>query len=125
MPGADTFEVYVGEKLMLKAALHNRKETPAISLDARDQQLNVIYNQCGETGTSRKMTLKNDQNTILKEWRFKDVDIHTKDGMVINVKDILAFKKANQRLSLYYSAKEREEVLLAPIQLGDKTASSH
>ncbi len=123
-PGSDSFEVYINNKLVLEQYVYNRKATPPLLLDeAGTEQIDVFYSHCGITGTSRKITLKDEQNKILKEWRFPDVDAHVKNAMSCNAKDIAAFKKGHQSLNLFYSAKEiQKEIMLAPIQWSDKTA---
>jgi len=127
MPGTDYFEVYLNNKMVLQESMYNRKATPALLLDETStDQLRVYYSHCGATGTSRKITLKDEQNKSLKEWRFPDVDKTVKDAMSCSVKEITAFKKGGHTLTLYYSAKESaNEVALAPIQWLDKTASSN
>jgi ferredoxin-like protein FixX len=127
MPGGDYFEVYLNNKMVLQETLHNRKATPPLLLDETStDQLHVYYSHCGETGTSRKITLKDAQNKSLKEWKYPDVDKTVKDAMSCSVKEITAFKKGGHTLTLFYSAKESaNEVALAPIQWLDKTASNN
>lgn len=106
-PGGDSFQIYVNNKLTVNEHIYGQRETPKLSLnrEAGQDQLSVNYSHCGETGTARAILLKDDQNKVLKEWRYADVEKTQKDPMNFTVKDIAAFAGKNN-LGLYYSSKE-------------------
>jgi hypothetical protein len=81
----------------------------SIELDqsASNGQLAIRYFHCGQPGKSRVVTIKDEQNVVLKEWRFGD----TKDAsakLCCNVKDILSLPKikAGKKVNLYYTSTE-------------------
>jgi hypothetical protein len=67
----------------------------------------VKYNECGRTATGRTITIKDDSDNVLKEWRFEGASSGYEKSMLCPVKDILALKQqGNSTLKLYYSSKE-------------------
>ena len=107
--GGEGFEVYLNDKLVLQqyGEKMNTVKTLALDQSASNGQLAIRYYHCGKPGKSRIVTIKDDQNVVLKEWRFGDAkDASAK--VSCNVKDIFALPKfkAGKKLNLYYSATE-------------------
>ena len=107
--GGEGFEVYLNNKLVLQQFGEKMNDVKSIQLDqgASHGQLAIRYFHCGRPGKSRIVTIKDEQNVVLKEWRFGD----TKDAaekLCCNVKDILALPKlkAGKKVSLYYASSE-------------------
>jgi hypothetical protein len=107
--GGEGFEVYLNNKLVLQQYGEKMNTVKTLELDqsASNGQLAIRYYHCGKPGKSRVVTIKDDQNVVLKEWRFGDA----KDASArvsCNVKDIFALPKfkAGKKLNLYYSATE-------------------
>ncbi len=107
--GGEGFEVYLNNKLVLQQFGKDINTVKSLQLDQRasNGQLAIRYFHCGQPGKSRVVTIKDEQNVVLKEWRFGD----TKDAaakLCCNVKDILALPKlkAGQKVNLYYSSAE-------------------
>ena len=107
--GGEGFEVYLNDKLILQQYGEKMSTVKTIELDqsAGNGQLAIRYYHCGRPGKSRIVTIKDDQNVVLKEWRFGDAkDASAK--VSCNVKDIFALPKvkAGKKVSLYYAASE-------------------
>lgn len=111
-PGAHSFQVYLDSKLVLDQYADTRTDAPKILLSSAEKynQLIVKYNECGRTVTGRVITLKDEHNKVLKDWRFEGTTSGYKDPMTCNMKDIAALKqKGSNTLKLFYSSKEFPE----------------
>ena len=107
--GGEGFEVYLNDKLVLQQYGEKMNTVKTLELDqsASNGQLAIRYYHCGKPGKSRVVTIKDEQNVVLKEWRFGDAkDASSK--VSCNVKDIFALPKfkAGKKLNLYYAAAE-------------------
>jgi hypothetical protein len=107
--GADSFQIYLDKKLIVEDYVHLAKKVKTINIQAanHNSQLEVYYNHCGELGRSRTIVLKDNQNRILREFRFKDGN----KFMTCKVSDFIDFKKKNPvpAINLYYSAQQSPE----------------
>lgn len=125
--GGEGFEVYLNDKLILQQYGEKMSIVKTIELDqsASNGQLAIRYYHCGRPGKSRVVTIKDDQNIVLKEWRFGDAtDASAK--VSCNVKDIFALPKvkAGKKVSLYYAASEMPKGrLLATLAAVNKSAA--
>jgi hypothetical protein len=116
--GGDSFTIYLNDKLLLKEYVYGAQGIKNLQLDQRsyNDQLNIYYNHCGQTGTDRSIILKDGQNRILKEWHFPDAT-GANTAMTCRVKDILDLQKGGGAINLYYTSRElRNGRLLASIQ---------
>jgi hypothetical protein len=107
--GGEGFEIYLNNKLVLQQFGSKMNEVKNISLNQTDGngELAIRYFHCGQPGKSRVVTIKDETNVVLKEWRFGDTK--TADAkLCCNVKDILALPKikAGKKVSLYYTSTE-------------------
>lgn len=107
--GGEGFEVYLNDKLVIQQYGEKMNQVKTLQLDQRvsNGQLAIRYYHCGRPGKDRTVTIKDEQNVVLKQWRFGD----TKDAtakLCCNVKDILALPKlkAGKKVSLYYASSE-------------------
>jgi hypothetical protein len=96
--GGEGFEVYLNDKLVLQQYGEKMNAVKTLELDqsASNGQLAIRYYHCGKPGKSRVVTIKDEQNVVLKEWRFGDA----KDASArvsCNVKDIFALPKFKGR----------------------------
>lgn len=105
--GGDYFEIYLNNKLVVQQVLHADKKVKQLSLQQSNynDQLKVVYSECGRIGQERKITIKDGQNRVLKQWSFVNGTKSAKE-MIVNVKEILDLKKANTLLQLVYSSRE-------------------
>jgi hypothetical protein len=125
-PGGDIIEVYLNNKLMFKQFVHMDATVKGVSLDqsnAKDE-LTVMYSHCGTVGKERMISLKDDKNKILKQWKFENA-WGKKNTMSIKVKEILDLEKSTGGVfTLVYSSKELPEGR-AVVSLNRKGALAH
>ena len=107
--GGEGFEVYLNDKLILQQYGKDMDVVRNVQLDqsASYGQLAIRYHHCGRPGKSRVVSIKDEQNVVLKEWKFGDA----KDAAArvsCNMKDILTLPKIKEgkKLSLFYAASE-------------------
>lgn len=105
--GGDSFEIYVGKTLALQQFLHMDKAVKTVDLStaATTDEIQVTFNHCGQTGTNRKLAVKDNQQ-VLKEWKFADIKPGQSPAMTIPVKEIAALQKVlkGKNVSLFYSS---------------------
>lgn len=108
--GGDSYRIYVNNKLVLEQFVYNQKEVQTISLgqNGPNDQVNVYYSHCGKTGQSRHLSIRDDKNNLLKEWRYADAS-NANGGMTCKAKDILSLQATNEKLGMVYSSKELPE----------------
>jgi len=112
LPGAHSVQVYLDSKLVLERYINFKSDAPNLTLNPAEKysQLIVKYNECGRTVTGRALTLKDDHNIVLKDWRYEGSSTGYSESMSCPVKDIIALKpKGSNTLKLYYSSKEFPE----------------
>jgi hypothetical protein len=125
--GGEGFEVYLNDKLVLQQYGDKMNIVKTLELDQSEinGQLAIRYYHCGKPGKSRVVTIKDEKNVVLKEWRFGDA----KDASArvsCNVKEIFALPKfkAGKKVNLYYSATELPNGrLLATLTTSGKAAA--
>lgn len=108
-PGAHSFQVYLDDKMVVDQYARRDVDAPRISIDpsANYSQLIVKYSECGRTVTGRKLMIKDEKNTVLKEWNFEGSSTGFKESMACKVKDLFAVKpKSSNTLKLYYSSND-------------------
>lgn len=110
--GAHNVQVFLDDKMVIDHYVDSKSVAPTLNLDPAEkhEQLVIKYSECGRTVTGRTITIKDEKNEVLKDWRFEGAATGLKDPMVCSVKDIIALKqKGNNTLKLYYSSKEFPE----------------
>ena len=105
--GGDYFEIYLNNRLVIQQVLHSDKNVKQISLQQSNynDQIKVVYSECGRIGQERKITIKDGQNRVIKQWSFEN-GTKTAKEMTFKAKDILDLKKGDAVLQLVYSSKE-------------------
>jgi hypothetical protein len=104
--GGDRYEIYLNDKLITKKYVgQSGVDVGNLQLDKTnyEDKLVIYYSHCGTIAKGRSILIKDEQNRVLKEWKFADAtgaDV----SMSIPVKDMLDLqnKNANISLSLYY-----------------------
>jgi hypothetical protein len=127
--GGDSYSIHLNDKMILQHYVHSNKEVKPISIgeSVANEMLSIRYSHCGKIGTSRSLTVTDEQNKVLKLVHFPDASGETALSMTVKVKDILALRKGNtnKRVNLSYSAKELSEgKVLATLVLADETKAS-
>ena len=105
--GGDSFQVYLNGKLVLDKALYKNKDIQNLEFvqASFNDQVEICYNHCGHTGTSRSITAKDEHQKVLKTWHFADASGR---NMSIRLQDLHDLQTNNKKSSigLYYSSKE-------------------
>jgi hypothetical protein len=105
--GGEGFEVYLNNKVILQQYGNDMNTTKIIRFDqaAGNGELAIRYYHCGQPGKGRVVTIKDEHNVVLKEWKFGDAkDASAK--VSCNMKDIFALPrlKDGKKVNLYYSS---------------------
>jgi hypothetical protein len=106
--GGEGYTIRMGDRLLIEEHVTLKSPVPNFSLYQRDadEALFVYYSHCGQIGTSRSIAIKDNRNTVLKEWKYADA-VSGNAPMVCKVKDILALQReAGRNVQLVYSSKE-------------------
>ena len=126
--GSHSVQVYLDSKLVIDQYIHSKASVPKLILDPAEKysQLIVKYNECGRTVTGRSLTLKDDNDKIVKKWNFEGESTGYEESMTCLVKDLLALKpKESNTLSLYYSSNEFPDgQQIAQVVIRDKTTTA-
>ncbi|HRI22060.1 MAG TPA: hypothetical protein PLA68_13955 [Panacibacter sp.] len=105
MAGGDTYQIYLNKVLVIKFPFSQSQKDCNLQLTRANYNDNLVisYSHCGVTGTGRSIVLKNEQNQVIKEWKFADTE-DTKTAMSVSIKEIMELHKNNSgsKLSLYY-----------------------
>ncbi len=127
MPGGDSYEIYLGNKLMIQQRVYLQKEVPTFSIapGMNQEMLSITYDHCGRAGTARTISIRDTRDEVLKEWHFADAADGTKAPMVLKVNDLVGFDHGRGTiLKLYYSSKELPtRRMLASVQV-DKDSNT-
>ena len=106
--GGEGFQISLNGKVVLQQYGKEMDIIKTLQLNSAspNDQLTIRYHHCGKIGKDRVVTIKDGQNNIVKEWRFKDSQTAF-DEMTCPVKDFLGIKKSSEQvLKLYYSSSE-------------------
>lgn len=111
-PGADSFKVYLNDKLLFQQYVTRDNAVPTINLGENpgSDLLTVYYDHCGRIGTQRTLTLLDGQQ-VLKKWEYQDTEVVAASGMNCRVSDLKALQKSGKSPSLVYTAKELQTPL--------------
>jgi hypothetical protein len=107
-PGGEGFQIYLGDKLVVEQFGTDMKNVKSLEIPAAsyNEELMIKYHHCGKVGKNRVITIKDQQDHILKQWHFADSK-NTAASMSCKVKDIVDLKnKKSITLKLYYSSSE-------------------
>lgn len=105
--GGEGFEIYLNNKLVMQQFGKQLASVNSLQLDQRfsNEQLTVKYYHCGQVGKNRHITIRDNQNKVLKDWRFNDGSNNA--AMNCPVNEILSLQKRNSNsVNLYYSSAE-------------------
>ena len=120
--GGEGFEVYLDNKLILQQFGKDLDVVKTVQFDqnASKGELAIRYYHCGQAGKSRTVTIKDEQNVVLKQWKFGDEG--TK--LCCNMKDVFALPKikAGKKVNLYYSSAELPNGRLLAVLMSNSNA---
>lgn len=125
--GGEGFQIFLNDKVVLQQFGNDMNVVKTLNLEqaSASDEISVRYHHCGRIGKNRVITVKDDQNKILKTWKFSDAS-EAADRMTCKVKDIIGLKSSKSSvLKLYYSSSElAKERQLASISVGTKSVAS-
>ena len=128
LTGAHNVQVYLDYKLVIDHYVDSKTITPKIFVDPAEKygQLVVKYNECGRTVTGRVITIKTEDNKVLKEWRFEGSSSGFENPMQIAIKEITSLKqKGSNSVNLFYSSDDfREGQQIASLVLGGEATTA-
>lgn len=125
--GGEGFEISLNGKIVLQQfgkdmdVVKNLK----ISISSPNDKLNIRYYHCGRIGKNRVVTIKDVQDKLIKEWKFKDAQTAIGD-MSCTVQDLISLKTgSNNVFKLYYSSSELPQGrMLASVSLGNNNLAA-
>lgn len=118
--GGEGYRISVNGTVVLEAFGEGMNKVRTLQLDQypAGSELTVRYFHCGKIGKSRVITIKDDKNAVVKQWKYKDVNDLNAD-MSCGVKDLVSLQKGEGNLYLYYASTElKNERLLVAIHSG-------
>lgn len=107
-PGGEGFEIYLNNQVLLQrfGKDMNTVKSFALNPSAANDKLTIRYHHCGQVGKNRVITIKDGQDNLLKEFRYKDNE-STVAEMTLPVKDIFSLQqKGNKIFRVYYRSTE-------------------
>jgi hypothetical protein len=103
-PGGYSYTLHLNNKLVSERYLTAKFETPAITLSDQDMKstLGVYFNECGEIGKGRKLSVRTADQKNLKEWSFNNSTTQH-DPLEVNLKDLSGLLSSG-KVAIYYSS---------------------
>jgi hypothetical protein len=106
--GGEGFEIYLNNKLVMQRFGNQINNVQELQLDrpGPDDKLIVKYHHCGKVGKNRIITIRNENNEVLKEWRYADAATPV-SAMSCRMNDIISLEKIKaSKLKLFYTSSE-------------------
>jgi hypothetical protein len=123
--GGDSFEIWLNGKMMLQQFVHVSSAVQTLHLNAvsANDKLDIYYRHCGQVGSERYITIKDESDRPLKVWKFADSNGNN-PAMSIKLKDISILKKSKEsKLNIFYSSHELPKgKLLASLAVSNETS---
>ncbi|HEY0742025.1 MAG TPA: hypothetical protein VGD40_11215 [Chryseosolibacter sp.] len=128
-PGGDSFTIYLNDKLLVKQFVYLKEKTKTISLQeaSANDVLKIHYSHCGKMGVARNLTIKDEQNKIVKAWKFDDSSDANTGAMSVNASEVRKIQKSagSKTLLLVYSSELLPEgIVLANISNSGEVKAS-
>lgn len=125
--GGEGFEILLNGKVLLQQFgkdLNSVRNLQLSQVSANDK-LTIRYHHCGNVGKNRVVTIKDGQDRVLKQWRYKDSESRVAE-MQCSTQDIITLRKAGTNVfKIYYSSSELPGGrMLASISVGNNDAVS-
>lgn len=124
--GSDSYTIYLNKKVVVQEHVTRQASVPNVSLDqiSANDEFQIYYSHCGQIGKSRSITIRDEQHTLLKEWRFADARGDDHLAMTVKAAEVLALRQeGNKKIKLVYSSNELPEGrLLAYVLFKDTNA---
>jgi hypothetical protein len=103
-PGGYSYTLHLNNKLVSEHYVTSKFETPSLTLTDQTMKgtLGIYFNECGQIGQARKLSLRTADEKILKEWSF-DNSTMKHDPMEISLKDVTT-TIAPGKWAVYYTS---------------------
>ena len=125
--GGEGFQIFLNNKVVLQQFGDDMNTVKTLNLAqaSPNDEISVRYHHCGKVGKNRIITVKDEKDKVLKQWKFSNSS-EVLDPMTCKVKDILGLKNSKGSiLKLYYSSSElTKERQLAAIKVVVKSIAS-
>jgi len=105
--GGEGYQIFINSKMVLERYGQEMNTVQTLQLDQypAGSQLTVRYYHCGKVGKDRTITIKDDKNTVLKQWKYADV-AEPVAGISCSMKDIFSLQTSTSNMHLYYASSE-------------------
>lgn len=123
--GGDSFEIWLNGKMMLQQFVYVSSAVQTLHLNAAsaNDKLDIYYRHCGQVGTDRYITIKDENDSPLKVWKFADSNGNNQ-AMSLKLKDISGLKKSkDSKLNIVYSSNQLPKgKVLATLAVSNETS---
>ncbi|HAO47237.1 MAG TPA: hypothetical protein PLZ45_03190 [Ferruginibacter sp.] len=120
--GGEGFEILLNGKVLLQQFGKDMNTVKKLNLNqvSANDRITIRYHHCGHIGKNRVVTVKDGNDKILKQWRYKDNESALSE-MLCSTQDIITLKKAGTSVfRIYYSSSELPNGrMLASISVGE------
>src|SRR5688572_8167339 len=74
--GGDSYSIHLKDKLIMQQHVTRDMHAASFSLDpsAYHEELSIRYSHCGQIGNDRTLTIRDEQQKILKEWKYSNTE---------------------------------------------------
>ncbi len=107
--GGEGFEIFVDNKVVMQRFGQQLNTVQQLLPEqySNASKLTIRYHHCGRAGKNKVIVVKDDQNNVLRQWRFRDAQEAIGD-MSCHVQEIIALKKSSKAktVSLVYTSSE-------------------
>jgi len=105
--GGEGYTIRMGDKLLIEQHVTLKSAVPGFALNRSDagKELSIYYSHCGLIGKSRSISVRDERDKVLKEWKYADA-LTEHNPMLCKVNDILALPRQGNKMQLVYSSEE-------------------
>lgn len=98
--GGDSYTISINGKQVIQYYALSKEPLPSLVISPNSEdKLSVYFNECGKIGKSRGLSVRDDEGSVLKEWKYANaLDEHT--PMTISSSEI----NVRGNVGLYYTS---------------------
>jgi hypothetical protein len=102
--GGFGYTVHLSNKLVGEYYLTSTHQTPTVTVQNADlkSSLGVYFNECGQIGAGRKLSVRSADQKIVKEWSFAN-SITKHDAMEVSIQDVAGLLSSG-KVAIYYTS---------------------
>jgi hypothetical protein len=105
--GGDSYAISLNNKQIVKERVHGQTSVPTVSLEnaIATDEYQVFYSECGQIGKARALSIRDEKNKMLKEFKFADVNGDQHTPMTLKAVDLTALQqRGTSKLKLVYGS---------------------